>query len=123
MEKIGEDKSKNSVRKQQPRGSLFSFFEMKESLVDTTNQEDKRFYFDSPIQSILTKFCENSINDYVFHTKIYLEYDEENAFVFIFSNSLVFTHIFDEKTVYDNPILYIIKFQQVIALIIPDLLL
>jgi len=73
-----------------------------------------QFMSKTPLQSIITKFCNNKIQDYIFHTKIYLEYDEESAFIFIFKNSLVFTHIFDEKSnVTENPIIYIVKFQQV----------
>ncbi len=73
-----------------------------------------QFISKTPLQSIITKFCNNRIQDYIFHTKIYLEYDEESAFIFIFKNSLVFTHIFDEKSnVTENPIIYIVKFQQV----------
>jgi hypothetical protein len=108
------------------RGSMFSYLSYDslseketetQSLTDNNNQFQQivdQFFYTTPLQSIITKFCNNQITDYIFHTKIYLEYDEENAFIFIFKNSLVFTHIFDEKSkVTENPIIYIVKFQQV----------
>lgn len=68
----------------------------------------------TPILTFLHKYCENSIKDYIFHTRVVLEYDEEEAFVFIFKNSIVFTHMYEDKqsTQNKNPIIYIIKFQQ-----------
>ena len=71
--------------------------------------------FNTPIQVILCKYCENNINEYIFHTRVLLEYDEAEAFVFLLQNSLVFTHLFDEKDteLKINPIIYIIKFQQI----------
>lgn len=108
------------------RGSLsssisFDMINEKEIDLESHNENNNQFYlipdqffYKTPLQSIITKFCNNQITDYIFHTKIYLEYDEENAFIFIFKNSLVFTHIFDEKSnVTENPIIYIVKFHQV----------
>ena len=129
MEKLEEKKTLQSktdiatapdAPRSEARGSLLSFFSVG-SESDTQDEISKplqqlvsKFFFQSPLQSIITKFCNNTINDYVFHTKIYLEYDEENAFIFIFKNSLVFTRLFDEKhNVTENPIIYIVKFQQV----------
>ena len=68
----------------------------------------------TPILTLLHQYCENSINDYIFHTRVLLEYDEEEAYVFIFKNSIVFTHMYDDKQITQNknPIIYIIKFQQ-----------
>jgi hypothetical protein len=68
----------------------------------------------TPILTILNKFCANNVRDYVFHTRVVLEYDEEEAFVFLFKNSIVFTHLYDDKEseINKNPIIYIIKFQQ-----------
>ena len=116
--------SKNSTtssqKKNENRSRLFSNFSI-ESESDSQNEMSKplqelvsKILFPSPLQSIITKFCNNSINNYVFHTKLYLDYDDENAFIFIFKNSLVFTHLFDEKSnLTENPIIYIIKYQQV----------
>lgn len=69
----------------------------------------------TPIQLIITSYCDNKLNDYIFHTKLFLEYDEENAFIFIFKNGLIFTKVYDEKseTPTENPIIYSIKFMQV----------
>ena len=80
-----------------------------------TNNIYTRFNFKTPIQTILKKFCDNKIDEYIFHTRIYLEYDEEEAFVFVFKSSLVFTHVFEENENEQmaNPIIYIIKFQQI----------
>jgi hypothetical protein len=129
MDKLEKKKSfhsekKNSIAstpsKNENRSRLFSNFSM-ESETDSQNEMSKplqelvsKILFPSPLQSLITKFCNNSINNYVFHTKLYLEYDDENAFIFIFKNSLVFTHLFDEKSnVTENPIIYIVKYQQV----------
>jgi hypothetical protein len=91
----------------------FEFDQLSENNKPFLQMVDK-FMYKTPLQLIITKFCNNNIQDYIFHTKIYLEYDEESAFIFIFKNSLVFTHIFDEKSsVSENPIIYIVKFQQV----------
>jgi hypothetical protein len=82
---------------------------------NSDKQDNIETTFKTPIQLILNKFCDNNINDYIFHTRIFLEYDEEDAFIFIFKNSLVFTHLFDENEteLKSNPIIYIIKFQQI----------
>ena len=129
MDKLEQKKSFHSVNKNsttsnqsknENRSRLFSNFSM-ESETDSQNEMSKplqelvsKILFPSPLQTLITKFCNNSINNYVFHTKLYLEYDDENAFIFIFKNSLVFTHLFDEKSnVTENPIIYIVKYQQV----------
>ncbi len=85
------------------------------SLKIQDQEKDLNYDFQTPIQQIIIKFCDNSVEDYIFHTRIFLEYDEEDAFIFIFNNSLVFTRLFDEnsKTTIPNPIIYIIKLQQI----------
>jgi hypothetical protein len=142
MEKLDENKDKEELhtnnninininhrnkKSEAIRHSLLSFisFEDRRESEDAPDEQEmgnrsyqvvvNRFFYTTPTQSILNKFCDNSINDYIFHTKIFLEYDDENAFIFVFKNSLVFTHLFDENkdTLVDNPIIYIIKFQQV----------
>jgi hypothetical protein len=108
--------------------------EMTSSILSNVEISEKKFIFKTPIQQILKRFCDNNINDYIFHTKIFLEYDDENAFIFIFKNSIVFTHLSlddsmsispispskenitnNEKnqTANPNPIIYIIKFSHV----------
>src|SRR5690349_20593886 len=91
------------------RASVFSF------IGEMSGIEEETFEINTPIQMILSKFCDNNLNEYIFHTRIYLEYDEEEAFVFVFKSSLVFTHLFDEKEheLKVNPIIYIIKYQQI----------
>jgi hypothetical protein len=135
MEKLEEKKTLSSEKEiisfsnkrvSNYRGSVLSFASIdivseKDFDAQSKNEDNNEFHqianqflYKTPLQSIITKFCNNKITDYIFHTKIYLEYDEENAFIFIFKNSLVFTHIFDEKSnITENPIIYIVKFQQV----------
>jgi hypothetical protein len=91
------------------RGSYLSYID------ESDFAEESYCYNRTPIQMILSKFCDHSISDYIFHTRIALEYDDEEAFVFVFKGALVFTHLFDEKEhdLKTNPTIYIIKFQQI----------
>ncbi len=80
-----------------------------ESLISDNHSTTK-----TPILTILHKFCENNVRDYIFHTRVMLEYDEEEAFVFLFKNSIIFTHLYEDKEANNmtNPVIYMIKFQQ-----------
>lgn len=89
------------------RGSYISYLDESDFTDDTFSLSR------TPIQVILSKYCDNSISEYIFHTRILLEYDEEEAFVFVFKGSLVFTHLFEEHDLKTNPIIYIIKYQQI----------
>ena len=82
---------------------------------ETNPKEDMLNNYKTRIKSFLNKYCDNTIGDFIFRTKIFLEYDEDHAFIFILSNCLIFTHLFDdnETEFKSNPILYIIKFQQI----------
>ncbi len=114
MEVVEPKVNTNNVRQ-----SIFNFIDYHGEDINIAQETPNMFIdesqFKTPIQIILNKFCENSISEYIFHTRIFLEYDEEDAFIFIFKSSLVFTHLFDDKEaeLKTNPIIYIIKFQQI----------
>ena len=67
----------------------------------------------TPIELVL-KLCGIEIQDYIFHTKIFLEYDEDEGFIFILKNNVIFTYLFDEESEIDEKvILYIISLEKV----------
>ena len=67
----------------------------------------------TPIELTL-KLCGKEIKNYIFHTKIYLEYDEDDAFIFILKDDVIFTYLFDEESNIDEKlILYIVSFEKV----------
>jgi len=52
----------------------------------------------TPIRDIFKDIVNIPIDDYVFHTKVFLEYDEDQAFIFITKQMIFFTQIFlDDK--------------------------
>jgi hypothetical protein len=79
------------------------------------NKIDELFFLQAPLQLIINKFCENNMQDFLFHTKVYLDYDKSDAYIFIFKTNLIFTRLFDEKSkeLNENPIIYTINFKQV----------
>jgi len=70
----------------------------------------------TPIQVIVENYSDTGKDNYIFHTRVILDYDEEEAFIFVLKNCLVFTHIFNEKNTELKTIpaiYYVIKFQQI----------
>lgn len=52
----------------------------------------------TPIRDIFNNIVNIPIDDYVFHTKVFLEYDEDQAYIFITKQIIFFSQIFlDEK--------------------------
>jgi hypothetical protein len=81
-----------------------------------SNLNDTRaFISKTPIELLFNKFLGISINEYIYHTKAYLEYDEEEVFVFILRGFVIFTHLFedDETELDSNIIIYNISYNQV----------
>jgi hypothetical protein len=78
-----------------------------------SNLNDSRAFFSkTPIELLLNKFLNLNISEYIYHTKTYLEYDEEEVFVFILQKSIIFTRLFeDDDTNFE--ILYNISYSQV----------
>jgi hypothetical protein len=50
------------------------------------------------------------LSDHLLHTKIYLEYDEEEAFIFLTQNQVLFTNVIEQHT---EKIMYVITFDKV----------
>ena len=53
------------------------------------------------------------MNDYLTHTKVFLEYDNEEAFIFVTRNLLLFTNIITNKNNKER-IMYVITYDKVI---------
>ena len=52
----------------------------------------------TPIRDIFSKIVNIPIEDYVFHTKVFLEYDQDRAFIFITKKVLFFTLLFLDES-------------------------
>lgn len=77
---------------------------------------DCQLKYPTPTQHILKMLSENE-DEYIYHTQLFLEYDNENAFIFILKKCIVFTHLLPEDIsslgCESDLILYIIKFSQI----------
>lgn len=92
----------------------------KDSVVNSKANEDydgdvtMNFINCPPIIGVMQAYFPESFSHFIYHTKVILENDKENYLIFVFENSLIFTHYFeDSSTVQSNPILYRIKFQDI----------
>jgi hypothetical protein len=82
-----------------------------------SNLNDSRaFLSKTPIEFLFSKILNLSISEYIYHTKAYLEYDEEEVFVFILHGFVIFTQAFeDNETQFDtNIVIYKISYNQVL---------
>lgn len=89
MNNISDEKNKFSLQKGSSLG-LIKF---------DNPQNQMQFLINlTPVREIFNKILNISIEEYIFHTKVFLEYDEDQAFIFITKQTLFFTYIFlDEK--------------------------
>lgn len=71
----------------------------------------------TPLHVILSDLLNLNPDDYIHHSKTFLMYDEEEAYIFLFTTYVIFTHIFTDETAQSkNPIIYSISMGEVINL-------
>lgn len=83
-----------------------------------TNKQDIYIAFKKPplIFSLITKYLDENIDNYIHHNLTTLEYDEQDVYVFIFKTNLYITKFVDDNN--DNlptesPLLYKITYLQI----------
>ena len=69
------------------------------SNLDLDNSYDifMKFRTPPPILKIITKFLEEPINNYIHHNVCFLEYDENEVFIFIFKTNIYITKFLDDN--------------------------
>ena len=101
------------------RGSISKIFSMlvingshKKSLKNPITKENKS---NTALEHVLNKYTEYSIDDYVIHSKIFLEYDNTEAFVIILKECVLFSYVLEDeiKKIQNNPIIIKILFTQI----------
>ncbi len=67
------------------------------------------------LEHVLNTYTEYTIEDYIIHTKIFLEYDNIDAFIIILKESIIFSYVLEEeiKKINNNPIITSIQFTQI----------
>lgn len=66
--------------------------------------------------SIITKYLDESIDNYIHHNLSILEYDEQDIFIFIFKTNIYITKFIDDNCTeipLESPVIYKIKFLQI----------
>lgn len=67
-----------------------------------------------PIFTLITKFFDEQIENFIHYTKTYLEYENCEAFIFIFKSGIYITKIFDESSpITITPLKYKVKYKQI----------
>jgi len=101
------------------RGSFSKIFKMltinafpKKSVKEQLKKENKS---NTALEHVLNTYTEFSIEDYLIHSKIYLEYDNTEAFIIILKQGLLFSYVLEEELnkISNSPIIIKILFTQI----------
>lgn len=101
------------------RGSISKIFSMlaingfsKKSQKEPKTKENKS---NTALEHVLNTYTEYCIDDYVIHSKIFLEYDCTEAFIIILKECVLFSYVLEEeiKRIKSNPIIVKIRFTQI----------
>ncbi len=85
---------------------------LRKKMKDPITKENKS---NTALEHVLNTYTEYSIEDYVIHSKIFLEYDSTDAFMIILKECVLFSYVLEEdiNKIKNDPIIIKILFTQI----------
>lgn len=106
-------KSSISVASNTPRVSLNQSINEK---VDPQTSIFINFKRPPPIFSLIHKYMDENLDNYIHHTKTFLEYEEKEALIFLFKSKIIISQPLNEDSIQipsTNPTIYSISHMQI----------
>jgi len=80
---------------------------------DNSNKSEKKMI--TPLEYVINTYTDFTMEEYIFHSKIFLEYDNIEAFIIILKESILLSYVLEEEInkIISNPIIIKIEFAQI----------